>query len=75
MSKWGQKRSGSYLNPDFIFGRATGTCCWGCAKRDDCPMESAGRRCTRDHTACEVCTWWNERGCVYFEIDRSFLKM
>ncbi|ACL16846.1 hypothetical protein Mpal_1533 [Methanosphaerula palustris E1-9c] len=64
-----------YLNPDFLAGRPTGTCCWGCAKKDDCPMESLGRRCTRDHTTCPVCTWWNERGCILFQIDWSFLKM
>ena len=64
-----------FLNPDFIFGRATGTCCWGCAKRDDCPMESVGRRCTRDHETCPECTWWNERGCILFELDRALLKM
>lgn len=64
-----------YLNPDFIFGRPTGTCCWGCAKRDDCPLEAAGRRCRRDHTTCPECMWWNERGCMLFEIDRALLKM
>ena len=64
-----------YLNPDYIFGRATRTCCWGCAKRDDCPMGSVGRRCTRDHATCPECTWWNERGCILFELDRTFLKM
>ena len=64
-----------YLNPDFLMGRATGTCCWGCAKRGDCPMESAGRRCMRDHTTCGECSWWNERGCPLFEIDRAFLRM
>jgi hypothetical protein len=64
-----------YLNPDFLAGRQTGTCCRGCAKRDDCPLESAGRRCTKDHTSCPKCTWWGERGCLLFEIDRDLLKM
>jgi len=75
MTRSGRARSGSYLNPDFLAGRPTGTCCWGCAKRDDCPMESAGRRCTKDHTVCDACTWWNERGCIFFEFDRNFLRM
>jgi hypothetical protein len=66
MTRNDRTRSGSYLNPNFLAGRATGTCCWGCAKRDDCPMEFAGRKCTRDHTTCDVCTWWNERGCIFF---------
>jgi hypothetical protein len=64
-----------YINLDFIAGRTTGTCCWGCTNKDDCPMESLGRRCTRDHTTCQACTWWNERGCAYFQFDRSFLRM
>lgn len=65
----------TYLNPDFLTGRPTGTCCWACAGRDDCPMEAVGRRCTKDHNACDACTWWNERGCPVFAIDRSFLKI
>jgi len=70
-----KKHSDSFLNPDFIAGRATGTYCWGCAKRKDCPLEHVGRRCTHDHTTCNVYTWWNERGCIFFEIDRNFLRM
>ena len=63
------------INFDVILGRAGGTCCWGCAWRDDCPMEAVGRRCTRDHTTCTECTWWGERGCYRFAIDRRLLKM
>ena len=70
-----KRRKGSFLNPGYIAGRATGTCCWECAKRYECPLESTRRRCTRDHNSCEVCTWWNERGCILFEIDRDFLRI
>ena len=62
------------INFDVIYGR-TGTCCWGCAKRDDCPMEAVGRRCTKDHTTCNKCTWWGARGCYCFAIDKNLLKM
>jgi len=68
-------RPGSFINFDVISGRSTGTCCWGCAKRDDCPMEAVGRRCTRDHTTCPECTSWGDRGCFCFEIDRNLLRM
>jgi hypothetical protein len=64
-----------YLNPDFLAGWATGTCCWGCAKRNDCPMEAVGRKCTKDHTMCAGCSWWGERGCFCFEIDKILLRM
>jgi len=67
-------RSGSFLNPDVLAGRATSTCCWGCVKRDDCPLEAVGWRCKKDHTTCDVCTKWHERGCILFEFDRNFLR-
>lgn len=63
------------INFDVISGRTTVTCCWGCAKRDDCPMEAVGRRCTQDHTTCSECTWWGTRGCYAFAIDKNLLKM
>jgi hypothetical protein len=47
----------------------------GCAKKDDCPMEAVGSRCTRDHTPCTECTWWGTRGCYAFAIDKNLLKM
>lgn len=40
--------SGMYLNLNFLSGRPNRTCCRECAKRDDCPVEGAGRRRTRD---------------------------
>ena len=73
----GKKRidPGTYVNFDVIYGRTTGTCCWGCAKRSDCPREAVGRKCTRDHITCTECTWWGERGCIFFAIDKELLKM
>jgi hypothetical protein len=75
MNRKKRTEPGSYINLDVIYGRGTGTCCWGCAKREDCPMEAVGRRCTRDHTTCPECTWWGERGCYCFAIDKDLLKM
>ena len=46
------KNPGTYLNSNFISGQITGTCCYGCAKRDDCPMEAVGRKCSKDHDTC-----------------------
>jgi hypothetical protein len=63
------------INFDVVYGRTTGTCCWGCAKRDNCPMEAVGRRCRKDHTTCPGCTWWGGRGCYAFAIDKNLLKM
>jgi hypothetical protein len=65
----------SAINFDVIYGRTTGTCCWGCAKNNDCPMEAVGRKCTRDHTTCKECTWWGTRGCYCFAINRDLLRM
>jgi hypothetical protein len=75
MSRPERGRPQTYLNPDYLAERPTGTCCWACARQEDCPMEAVGRRCTKDHTACDACTWWNERGCPVFAFDRNILKM
>jgi hypothetical protein len=64
-----------YLNPDFLAGRPTGTCCRGCAKRDGCPMEAVGRKCTLEGDSCMACTHWDERGCFCCAIDKNLLKL
>ena len=72
-----KKQSGTVpcINFDVMYGRTTGTCCWGCVKRSNCPREAVGRKCTRDHTTCTECTWWGERICIFFAIDKELLKM
>ncbi len=64
-----------YINPAFFTERGTGSCCWACARKDDCPMEAVGRKCRKDHADCPECTWWGERGCVCFAMDMNLLKM
>jgi len=65
----------SYLNPDYIAGRPTETCCAVCKKREGCPFESTRKKCLLDHISCEKCTHWDEKGCILFQFDKKFLKM
>ncbi|WP_320211719.1 hypothetical protein [Methanospirillum purgamenti] len=65
----------SFINPDYIAGRPTGTCCFVCKKRENCPFENVGKKCTRNHEFCKGCDWWDERGCIMFQFDKKFLRM
>lgn len=65
----------SYLNPDYIAGRATGTCCYVCVKRQGCPFDNTGRKCGKDHGTCTECDHWDTRGCILFQFDKKFLTL
>jgi len=53
----------------YVWGNSAYTCCYNCTRRDDCPMEAKGKRCTREHRTCPSCTRWNKHGCRHFILD------
>ena len=66
---------GSYRDTGYVLGNTAFTCCRNCARREHCPAEKRGKKCTTIGSGCGSCTKWNNRGCRYFILDWSVLKL
>ncbi|MDD1691091.1 MAG: hypothetical protein LUQ66_10565 [Methanoregula sp.] len=66
---------GTYRDTGYIFGNSAYTCCHNCTRREDCPPEAEGKKCTRKQHICTSCTRWNEQGCRHFVLDWEILKI
>ena len=67
--------SGVYRNTGYIFGNSAYTCCHNCTRKDDCPNDAAGGKCTREQHTCKSCTMWNTQGCRHFVLDWKILEI
>ena len=66
---------GTYQDTGYVFGNQVWTCCRNCARRNGCPVEKRGKKCRNTGHACDSCPLWNRRGCRYFVLDWSVLKI
>ena len=65
----------TYQDTGYVFGNSAYTCCRNCARRNGCPVERRGKKCTPGDYDCTGCTRWNRRGCRYFVLDWGVLKV
>ena len=65
---------GTYRESGYLFGNSAYTCCRNCGRRNNCPAEKR-EKCTSDNHPCGSCTRWDRRGCRYFVLDWSVLKL
>jgi hypothetical protein len=65
----------TYRGTGYQFGNSAYTCCRNCKKRNNCPEEAQGKKCTRRSGTCGACTLWNEHGCRHFVLDWGILEI
>lgn len=66
---------GTYQDTGYIFGNSAYTCCRNCGRRNNCPAEKRGKKCSYDNHTCGSCDRWDRRGCRYFVLDWNVLKV
>jgi len=67
--------SGLYRDTGYIFGNSAYTCCHNCTRKDKCPLDTTGVKCTREQRTCKSCTLWNTHGCRHFVLDWRILEI